>query len=188
MRKKGTLKILIKKICSIESVGDVRMKIGIISDTHDRLPFIDKAIEELNKERVDLVLHAGDYCAPFAAFRFKPLKAKMIGVFGNNDAERELLRRNFSEIGVEIRGRFAEIKADDVKIALLHGDEEELLNSIINTKSYDVVVYGHTHHPEVKKKNGVLTVNPGEVCGYLTGEATIGILDTKTKDVTIIQI
>ena len=124
------MKILIKKICSIESVGDARMKIGIISDTHDRLPFIDKAIEELNKERVDLVLHAGDYCAPFAAFRFKPLKAKMIGVFGNNDAERELLRRNFSEIGVEIRGRFAEIKADDVKIALLHGDEEELLSLI----------------------------------------------------------
>jgi len=89
----------------------VRMKIGIISDTHDRLPFIDKAIDEMNEAGVDLVLHAGDYCAPFAAFRFKPLKAKMIGVLGNNDAERELLRRNFSEIGVDIRGRFAEIKA-----------------------------------------------------------------------------
>ena len=164
------------------------MKIGIISDTHDRLPYIDKAVRKMNEEKVDLVLHAGDYCAPFAAFRFKPLKAKMIGVFGNNDAERELLRRNFSDIGAEIRGIFAEVEADDVKIALLHGEEKELLNSIINTGFYDVVVYGHTHHSEVKRKDGVLIVNPGETCGYLTGEATIGILDTSTKDLTIIRI
>ncbi|RLI12399.1 metallophosphoesterase [Candidatus Bathyarchaeota archaeon] len=164
------------------------MKIGIISDTHDRLPYIDKAVRKMNEEKVDLVLHAGDYCAPFAAFRFKPLKAKMIGVFGNNDAERELLRRNFSDIGAEIRGIFAEVEADGVKIALLHGEEKELLNSIINTGFYDVVVYGHTHRSEVKRKDGVLIVNPGETCGYLTGEATIGILDTSTKDLTIIRI
>ncbi|RJS84350.1 metallophosphoesterase [Candidatus Bathyarchaeota archaeon] len=164
------------------------MKIGIISDTHDRLPYIDKAVRKMNEEKVDLVLHAGDYCAPFAAFRFKPLKAQMIGVFGNNDAERELLRRNFSDIGAEIRGIFAEVEADGVKIALLHGEEKELLNSIINTGFYDVVVYGHTHRSEVKRKDGVLIVNPGETCGYLTGEATIGILDTSTKDLTIIRI
>jgi len=164
------------------------MIIGIISDTHDRLPFIDKAIRKMNSEKVELVLHAGDYCAPFAAFRFKPLKAKMIGVFGNNDAEKELLRRNFHEIGVDIRGRFAEIRVDGLKIALLHGEEEELLNSLLNTGSYDVVVYGHTHHSEIKKKNGVLAINPGEACGYLSGKATIGLLDTDTMDATVIPI
>jgi len=164
------------------------MIIGIISDTHDRLPFIDRAVGKINSEKAELVLHAGDYCAPFAAFRFKPLKARMIGVFGNNDAERELLRRNFNDIGVEIRGRFAEIHVDGLKIALLHGEEAELLNSLLNTGSYDVVVYGHTHQSEIKRKNGVLAINPGEVCGYLSGKATIGLLDTDTMDATIIPI
>jgi len=164
------------------------MRIGIISDTHDRLPFIEKAIKELNERDVELVLHAGDYCAPFVASRFKPLRAKMIGVFGNNDAERELLRRNFNEIGIEIRGRFADIRAGDLRIALLHGEEQELLRSLMDAGSFDVIVYGHTHRAEVKRRNGVLVVNPGEVCGYLSGKATIALLDTHSMKVEIIQI
>jgi len=164
------------------------MRIGIISDTHDRLPFIDKAVRKMNEEEVELVLHAGDYSAPFAASRFKPLKARMIGVFGNNDAEKELLKRNFSEIGVEIRGRFAEIQVDGLKIALLHGEETELLNSLLNTGAYNVVIYGHTHRSEVKRKNGALVINPGEACGYLSGKATVGVLDTRTMNVTILPI
>ena len=112
----------------------------------------------------------------------------MIGVFGNNDAEKELLRRNFKNIGIEIRGRFAEIQADGLKIALLHGEEVVLLNSLINTGYYDVVIYGHTHQSEVQRKNGVIIINPGEACGYLSGKATIGLLDTSTMNVTILPI
>ncbi|MEM2130603.1 MAG: metallophosphoesterase family protein, partial [Candidatus Bathyarchaeia archaeon] len=80
------------------------MKIGLVSDTHDRLPFIDRAVRKLNDEGVDLVLHAGDYSAPFAALRFSSLKSQMIGVFGNNDAEKELLQKNFEKIGKNVRG------------------------------------------------------------------------------------
>jgi len=161
---------------------------GIISDTHDRLPFIDRAVRKMNEEEVDLVLHAGDYSAPFAASRFKSLKAKMIGVFGNNDAEKELLRRNFKDIGAEIRGRFAEIKVDGLKIALLHGEEMELLNSLLNTGAYNIIIYGHTHQSEIRRENGVLVLNPGEACGYLSGKATIGLLDTSTLDAVIVSI
>jgi len=51
------------------------MIVGIISDTHDRLPMIDEAVKRLNEMNVELVLHAGDYIAPFVASHFKPLKA-----------------------------------------------------------------------------------------------------------------
>jgi len=164
------------------------MKIGLMSDTHDRLPFIDKAIKRLNEEKVELALHAGDYSAPFAAFRFKPLKAKMIGVFGNNDAEKELLRKNFETIGKQVQGKFAEVKVDNLKIALLHGEETDLLESLINTSAYDVVMYGHTHQAVVRRQNRTLIVNPGEVCGYLSEKATIGFLDTETMKVELVSI
>jgi len=164
------------------------MKIGLVSDTHDRLPFIDKAVQKLNEEKVELVLHAGDYSAPFAAFRFKPLRARMIGVFGNNDAEKELLRKNFESIGKQVRGKFAEVKVDNLKIALLHGEETDLLESLINTSAYDVVMYGHTHQAVVRKQNRTLIVNPGEACGYLTEKATIGFLDTETMEVELVSI
>lgn len=62
------------------------MKVGIISDTHDNLPLVDKAIERLNREKVKIVLHAGDYIAPFTVVRFKQLEAKLIGVFGTTMA------------------------------------------------------------------------------------------------------
>ena len=43
------------------------MIIGLISDTHDNLPYIIKAITRLKEEHAKLVLHAGDYIAPFTS-------------------------------------------------------------------------------------------------------------------------
>src|SRR4030042_3920836 len=98
------------------------MLIGTISDSHDNLPLIEKAVKRLNDEKVELVLHAGDYVAPFVIPKFKALNAKFIGVFGNNDGDHEFLKKRFSECAnCEVRGRFAEIDADGFKIALLHG-------------------------------------------------------------------
>jgi putative phosphoesterase len=165
------------------------MRIGVIADTHDNLPAIDKAIKRLNDEKVDLVLHAGDYVAPFVIPRFKALKAKLIGVFGNNDGDHEFLKKRFSECpNCEIRGRFAEINADGFKIALLHGDEIELLDALINCGGFDAVVHGHSH-ANVSRKNGkTLVVNPGEVCGYLTGKSTLALLDTAKREARIIEL
>jgi putative phosphoesterase len=165
------------------------MLIGIIADTHDNLPIIEKAVKKLNEENVALVLHAGDYVSPFVIPKFKALNAKLIGVFGNNDGDHEFLRKRFSETeNCEVRGRFAEINADGFKIALLHGDETELLNALINCGGFDAVVHGHSHASVSRRKGKTLVVNPGEVCGYLTGEATIALLDTEKREATIIKI
>lgn len=164
------------------------MLLGVMADTHDRLPLIDRAIARFNERKVPLVLHAGDFIAPFVVPRFKPLKARLIGVFGNNDAELEILRRKFAEINGEIRGRFAEISIEELKIAMLHGQEEELLKSLISIGSYDIVVHGHTHEAKTYKKNGTLVINPGETCGYLTGKPTIAVLDTETLGVEVTQL
>ena len=160
--------------------------IGIMSDTHDRLPFIDRAVERMNTEKVDLVLHAGDYISPFVVSHFKPLKARLIGVFGNNDAELERLNRLFTEGGNRVKGKFTEVRIKGKRIALLHGDEEELLKSIIDCGYYDIVVYGHTHKSTIRREGDTLVINPGEVCGYLSGRSTIAKLDTETMEAEII--
>jgi len=168
---------------------DARMLVGLIADTHDNLPLVEKAIKRLNKENVELVLHAGDYVAPFVIPKFKELKAKLIGVFGNNDGDRELLRRRFSEHrGLEIRGNFAQITAESVKIALLHGTEEELLKALVDSGSFDVIVHGHTHNAEVYQKGRTLVVNPGEVCGYLSGKSTIALLDVDKRKARLVEL
>lgn len=164
------------------------MRIGLIADTHDRLSLIDRAIQRLNVEQVDLVLHAGDYIAPFVVSHFSQLKAKMIGVFGNNDAEKDLLHRKFEELGIQILGKFAEVKADTLRIALLHGHQSSFLKSLMKKGSYNIIVHGHTHQVKVNKSENVLVINPGEVCGYLTGKSTIAILDTETLNVDVISL
>ena len=164
------------------------MKVGIIADTHDNLSNIDKAVKRLNEEKVQLVLHAGDYVAGFSVLRFKPLKAKLIGIFGNNDGDHQLLTKRFQEINAEIRGNFAEVTADNVKIAMVHGDDMELLNSLIGTESYDVVVHAHSHEASIIRKGKTIIINPGEVCGYLSGKLTFALLDTETLNAKIVQI
>jgi len=150
---------------------------------------IEKAVKKLNEEKVDLVLHAGDYVAPFVIPKFKNLKVKLIGVFGNNDGDRELLKKRFSEYdNLEVRGNFAAVKVDNLKIALLHGSEEELLKALIDGEGFDVIVYGHVHKAEFYRKGKTLIVNPGEVCGYLSGKSTLALFDTVKGEVKIVEL
>lgn len=162
--------------------------IGIVSDTHDNIPLIDEAVERLNMLEVGLVLHAGDYISPFTVQHFKPLKARLIGVYGNNCAEREMLKKFFADIGADIRGFFAEIAVGDLKIALLHGHDEELLRSLVESEAYDLVVHGHTHKVSIRKKGKTTVVNPGEVCGYLSGKSTMAVFDLETRGVWPVMI
>jgi putative phosphoesterase len=165
------------------------MLVGLISDTHDNLPMIDKAVRRLNEQDVGLVLHAGDYVASFVIPRFKELKARLVGVFGNNDGDRELLKKKFSEYkNLEIHGSFAGLNVDGLKIGLMHGTEGELLQALIDGGGFDVIVHGHSHNAEVHRRGRTLVINPGETCGYLTGRSTIGLLDTVERKARIVEL
>ncbi|MEM1550931.1 MAG: metallophosphoesterase [Candidatus Bathyarchaeia archaeon] len=163
-------------------------RVGIIADTHDRLQAIDLAVKRLNEENVDLVLHAGDYIAPFAVLRLKPLKARLIGVFGNNDGDHNLLRKRFEEIGAQLYGKFADLSVGGLRVALIHGEEEILLKALINSNYYDIIVHGHTHKAETYSVGRTLIVNPGETCGYLTGRATIAVLNVEKRSAEILEL
>lgn len=68
------------------------MKVGILSDSHDDMAAIAKAVALFNAEGVVRVLHAGDIVSPFTFEVFRDLQAPLGGVFGNNDGDRLLLR------------------------------------------------------------------------------------------------
>ena len=153
------------------------MIIGIMSDTHDRVPYIKKAVTRLKEERVKLVLHAGDYVSAFTAKPYAELDAPLIGVFGNNCAETELLKQVYAEVGCDLRGYFTDVEADRLRIALMHGHRKQDVDKAFGG-GYDVIVRGHTHKSSISEEKGALVINPGEVCGYLTGTNSIAFLDT----------
>jgi len=165
------------------------MLIGAISDTHDNLPQIEKAVKYFNEQKVDLVFHAGDYVAGFVIPKFAKLNCRLIGVFGNNDGDHELLKKRVSQTpNCTLHERFAQEIVENYKIALLHGEETELLNAIINSGYFNAVIHGHSHYRSIEKKEKTLAINPGELCGYLTGKSTIAILDTKKQEAKLIEL
>ncbi len=159
------------------------MLIGIMSDTHDNLEAIRKAVNFFNDNGVELVLHAGDYVAPFVSREINRLNAEFKGVFGNNDGEREGLRK---ALGID--GEILEVEATGVKIAVTHGTNELIVRALVRSNLYDIVVVGHTHRYEIREEGRTILVNPGEVCGYLTGIKSVALLDTTRRDVRIINL
>ncbi|AEH07397.1 MJ0936 family phosphodiesterase [Methanothermococcus okinawensis] len=158
------------------------MKIGIISDTHDYLPNIRKAVDIFNNKNVDIVVHCGDFVSLFVIKEFERLNARIVATYGNNDGERTKLKEWLKELNEENEiDDYLSFEADSLKFFVLHGTNNEILDAVIKSKNYDVVIYGHTHERLFKEIDNVLVINPGECCGYLSGIATIGILDTVSK-------
>ena len=159
-----------------------------MSDTHDNLGMIEAAVNKLNELNVELVYHAGDYIAPFVDSRLRNLKAPLIGVLGNNDGSKSLLKKKFAQFGADIRGRFAFDIIDGLTIAVAHGDNRELMRDLLELQNHDILITGHTHEAKIYRKGQMLVINPGETCGLLTGKATIAVLDTEKLEAEIIEL
>ena len=157
------------------------MKLGVMSDSHENMQMIAKAVELFNNEKVHCVLHAGDIISPITAKEFKKLEARLIAVFGNNDGEKFFLREKLKGIG-EIHERKWEGEISGKKILLIHAPD--MLDALEKSGAYDIIIYGHTHEPVIRKGR-TLVVNPGECGGWLTGKATVAILDTERMSAEI---
>ncbi|TFF96317.1 MAG: metallophosphoesterase [Promethearchaeota archaeon] len=168
------------------------MLIAVISDTHDHMNNISKAVSIMNERRVDALIHLGDYISPFTFREFDNLneniKQSFFGVYGNNDGDRVFLKENLGQIcdlvGIELISTM-----DGKKIIGRHILGEEIVNALVKSNEFDIILFGHTHSiVNEKHENGVLVVNPGEACGYLSGKATFGIVDTEKMSAEIVEI
>jgi putative phosphoesterase len=159
------------------------MKIGVISDTHDRLPTFRRAIALFKRLEVSAIFHAGDYVAPFAAKLITPeaLSIPLYCVYGNNDGERAGLKAMLPGIqdgplSVNLGGRH---------IVMHHFIDWFKVGDIAKA---DVVISGHTHGVVNESKDGKLLMNPGECCGWVTNRATVAVVDLVRLQGDIIEV
>lgn len=165
------------------------MLLGIMGDTHDHLDNIGKATCVMNERSVDLVLHTGDFISPFVIPALGRCDSRVIGVFGNNDGDRELLTKKCTESGkVEIQGNFADLEISGRRLALIHGHEQKILADLVESGLFDMMVCGHTHAKTLTLTGKTYVLNPGEVCGYLTGESTCAIVDMRSMATEFIDL
>ncbi|HHT9126012.1 MAG TPA: metallophosphoesterase [Candidatus Brocadiia bacterium] len=167
------------------------MKVGIVADSHDNIPMIKKAIEVFNARKVEYLLHAGDYISPFAVKEFLKAEARLLGVFGNNDGE----KKGIGMLCNDVYNPPYQTVLGGKKILLTHDvNNLEQDPPISLAGAFDVVIFGHTHKPEVRfesasgGKEKPLYINPGECGGWLSGKGTVSILDLERLEAEIITL
>ena len=162
------------------------MRLGLLADTHDRLPAIDALVREMLSRGVGLVLHAGDFCAPFALQPMLQHNVAMAGVFGRNDGDHEGRKAYAAAgFGIELFESPHSMEVSGKNILLVHDIAD------VNARSIDqhsIVVHGFSHREEMKTRGDTLIVNPGEACGWLHGVPSAAILDLDTRKVEFIQL
>lgn len=162
------------------------MRIGLLSDTHDRLDAVRALMQRMADEKVSVVLHAGDYCAPFTVRAIAEFQIPLLGVFGNNDGDREALTAAAQlGIGSELYASPHSFEVGGKQLLVVHDLADVHERSVAQHR---VVVHGGTHTAEMRTRGDTLIVNPGEGCGWLFGEPTGAILDLDTNVVEFIKL
>jgi putative phosphoesterase len=162
------------------------MLVGVISDSHDNVPAIERAVEILNTKKVGFVIHAGDFVAPFSLKPLENLRCPWIGVFGNNDGEQKGLT-NTSKGRIQLEPY--ELNLDGKKVVVVHNLEAFEAEDLIQ-KGAQIIISGHTHQPGIRKDRAdtVVFVNPGELGGWLFGKKTLALIDTESLDGSIEEL
>jgi hypothetical protein len=158
--------------------------VGIISDTHDNRAAIEKAVTFFNQREAGLVVHAGDFVAPFTVLDFKKLACPLEMVFGNNDGERVGLSAAFQDCGILLPGPRTFVYQGKTFL-LMH--EQGCLDQLAAAAAVDVIIYGHTHDVDIRT-GPPLIINPGEAGGWLRGRATAAILDLDRMAVELVDL
>ena len=162
------------------------MRIGLIADTHDRLPAIAELVRQIQEAGAGVLLHAGDYCSPFSLKPFEDAQISLAGVFGRNDGDREGLQsRAHAGFGAELFESPHSFEMGGRRILLVHDIGDVSKRSVL---SHEIVIHGNTHQQEMKTRGETLIVNPGEGCGWLYGTPSAAILDLDSREVQFLTL
>jgi len=162
--------------------------IGLISDTHipDRTSEIPlNVINDFKNKNVDYIFHMGDWSSIEIYNYFIETfgKNKVFGVLGNMDLDAKLKKFLPEQQEFELYGH---------KIFMTHGTGGpniiiKRLNKNYNLFKYDLIIFGHTHHPVNEMwRDGKLYVNPGTTTpldGKLTVERSYGFLKISQNNI-----
>jgi len=154
------------------------MRIGIISDTHDRSEAVAEAVRLFAEQRVELILHCGDIESVETVHLFKPVPTHF--VFGNWDKDRTRLSAAIRGIGGYVNDSFGAIEMAGKRIAWVHSHERHLLYQLEHCDTFDYVFYGHTHVREQHRTGRTLVANPGAL--FRANPKTCIVLDVVTGE------
>ena len=160
------------------------MRIGVVSDTHDRAEVIAEAIRLLLEQQVELILHCGDIETPETARLFKAIPTHF--VFGNWDKDRVKLAAAIKDVGGTHHDSFGAIELAGKRLAWVHSHERHQLRQLEHSDFFDYLFYGHTHVREQHRTGKTLVANPGAL--FRANPKTCIVLDVATGEIKPILV
>ncbi len=155
----------------------------VISDTHEDRAAIEGVLDLLKAEQIDQIIHLGDYYDD--ACLIEERGYHLVKVPGTWDTcyypNPDVSNRKFIEIG-------------GWKIFISHTPESHYNDlsddikpeTVVHRGDADIFLYGHTHRAEIRRKNGMVLINPGHMsCDEGRGcPLTYALLEIKEDEVT----
>lgn len=133
------------------------MKLGVISDTHRHIVNFSKAVDFLHGEAVDRIIHLGDDYGDVDEVGEVGI-LRVPGVFSDIYQDVKIPNRLVENFG---GWRFLVSHTVSSHPNDLPGDL--VPEDLIRDNRINVVLYGHTHKPDISHEQGVIFINPGHM-------------------------
>lgn len=159
------------------------MRIGILSDTHDRRERTARAVQMLIEAEAEALIHCGDLTEPDIVRECSGRPSYF--VFGNNDDDQEGIRAAIDAIGGQCLGWGGEITLAGRRIAVTHGDSSKEVRRLAATAP-DYLLFGHSHVPTDDRDGPTRWINPGAL--HRAESWTVALLCLDTDDLQFLRI
>jgi hypothetical protein len=159
------------------------MRIGILSDTHDRRERTALAVRLLIDSGAEALIHCGDLTEPEIAHECAGLPSTF--VFGNNDDDEDGILAAIAEIGGVCLGRGGEIVVAGKRIAVTHGDRGKEVKRLAATAP-DYLLFGHFHVTTDAREGPTRWINPGAL--HRAESWTVALLDLDADDLRFLKV
>lgn len=130
------------------------MKILIVSDTHGRCYYLERALQKVSP--IDMLIHLGDLegdATYIEAIADCPVEM----VSGNNDYFTDIPREKFLEIG-----KYYVMLTHGHRYGVNYGIDQLKESALLN--GANIVMFGHTHQPLIDLTNdNIYAINPGSI-------------------------
>lgn len=158
------------------------MKIGVLSDTHDRMERTARAIEALGREGAVALVHCGDFTSPNLVGLFRGKRSFLC--LGNNDEESRI-RAAALAAGATWLGEGDLFELGGRRLAASHGDSLRLRKQLL-ALAPDFLFVGHSHRRENRREGSTRIVNPGAL--HRATSFTVAIVDLATDSVRFLPV
>jgi putative phosphoesterase len=155
------------------------MKIAVISDTHGRLPPVQRVNEILaGRQDIAHVLHCGDVDESSLVTH---LPRGTHFVWGNCDTDRQGIETAVSQIAGTHHGSWGQLEVAGKQIAFTHSDDRRLFHDLQTSNAFDFLFYGHTHIADDRVVGRTRVINPGAL--HRASVKTFIIVDVESGEV-----